>query len=57
MSTVDIITLCIFVSISPAVKEAAGLVLRGDKRDIQILQVSLMFFWQRLTPVVVQRVG
>ncbi|XP_049803946.1 integrator complex subunit 1 isoform X1 [Schistocerca nitens] len=37
VSVADLITLCIFLAISPAVKEAASLLARGDKREIQVL--------------------
>ena len=38
IALVDLITLCIFLSISPAVKEAA--LAKGEKREIGIFQVS-----------------
>ncbi|KAF4517621.1 hypothetical protein B566_EDAN002852 [Ephemera danica] len=33
----DLVSLCILLAVSPAVREAAGLLSRGDKREIQTL--------------------
>ena len=40
VSIVDLITLCILLAISPAVKDASTLLARGDKRDVAVLHVS-----------------
>ncbi|XP_069674723.1 integrator complex subunit 1 isoform X2 [Periplaneta americana] len=37
VSITDLITLCILLAISPAVKEASSLLARGDKREIAVL--------------------
>jgi hypothetical protein len=39
VSVTDLISLCILLAISPAVREAAALLARGDKRDITVLEV------------------
>lgn len=43
----DLITLSIFMCITPSVKEAAALLTRGDRRELATLQVfnSLYFKW------------
>nr|CAD7438682.1 unnamed protein product [Timema bartmani] len=47
VSVVDLVTLCIFLAISPQVREASSLLARGDKREITSLhnfqmQVSMI---------------
>ncbi|KAK7791007.1 hypothetical protein R5R35_007901 [Gryllus longicercus] len=37
-SIVDLLTLCIFLGISPSVREASALLARGDKRELLALQ-------------------
>lgn len=39
VSITDLITLCSLLAISPAVREAAALLARGDKREIAVLHV------------------
>jgi hypothetical protein len=39
VSITDLITLCSLLAISPAVREAAALLARGDKREITVLHV------------------
>nr|CAD7453362.1 unnamed protein product [Timema tahoe] len=40
VSVVDLVTLCIFLAISPQVREASSLLARGDKREITSLHVG-----------------
>jgi hypothetical protein len=43
VSITDLITLCILLAISPAIREAAALLAREDKREIAILHVRSDF--------------
>lgn len=56
VSITDLITLCSLLAISPAVREAAALLARGDKREITVLHVSSDFsllHWYFLSSCVV----
>ncbi|XP_071443700.1 integrator complex subunit 1 [Hetaerina americana] len=42
VAVVDLVALCVFLAVSPKVREAANLIARGDRREIKVIQAFQM---------------
>ncbi|XP_046407555.1 integrator complex subunit 1 [Ischnura elegans] len=42
VAVVDLVALCVFLAVSPNVREAANLIARGDRREIKVIQAFQM---------------
>ncbi|KAG8225318.1 hypothetical protein J437_LFUL001933 [Ladona fulva] len=41
VAVVDLVAMCVFLAVSPNVREAANLIARGDRREVKVIQCKL----------------